>query len=67
MKFLKKLLLLALPCLIASLSAPALADAAVPPILYGSGTWQLCLSIGVFVIALALLIYFIIRIRRKNK
>ena len=68
MKLIEKKLLLVLPCLAAALSAPALADvAAIPsPIIYSSGTWQLCLAIGVGVIAAAVLIILIVR-KRKQK
>ena len=68
MKLIKKMLLLVLPCLAAALSAPALADIpAVPsPLIYSSGVWQLCLAIGVCLIAAAVLVILLIK-RKKQK
>ena len=68
MKPIKKLFLLVIPCLAAVFSAPALADVpSVPsPIIYSSGVWQLCLAIGIGLIAAAILVILIIR-KRKQK
>ena len=68
MKSIQKMLLLVMPCIAAALSVPALADIpAVPsPIIYSSGAWQLCLAIGVGLIAATVLVILIIR-KRKQK
>ncbi len=68
MKTLKKLILGFIAVITAAAACPALADVpGIPiPILYNSETWVLCLAIGVFAIAAAVLIVLIIRARKKK-
>lgn len=63
-----KRLLFALPALFALLlgSAPALADLVQPTVLSNSD-FEIWLAAGIALIALALLVFVVIRIRRKRK